>query len=539
MGGNFLTRIVRYLRNSLSFFFRGDLGGHWVIFILILSVTLYPMLTKWGTWFGNPLRMGAAAYALAYACTLVGTPIRNKYARNIFYTAIFIFVLSHCIMQIFCINATGGGYSIDLLSAALATNGSEASEFINIYCTTKPIIILCILPLFLMAMVWIGKRLRRLARPKILRAGAILFLAIVGIGSPYKDAFYSHTAVTLAVDLPTVFNTLGTELHPTHPAIKVTSADQPPVVVWIIGESLTNHHCSLYGYEKPTNPLLQKKVENGSAFIFTGVQAAKTYTQQAFQLMMSTYTKSDGDKVKWYNCPTLPDIAKAAGYHTRWISNQSKKGVFDNIVSQYADLCDTCVFIGNKFAGTTRTSIDGELLPVVKTMLAHPSGKDFYIVHLMGCHGEYEMRYPSTFDRFKESEYANRPEHQRYKFATYDNAVLYNDYIVSTIMDMVGDREAVVIYAPDHGEDVYEGNPYIAGHSNIDNPISSKAGHDIPFIIYTTEAYRQRHPDTVQRMKESVSRKFDLEDAPYLMMDFMQCDFVSQPAVKQKSLIRE
>lgn len=538
-GGNFLIRILRRLRNIISFFFRGDLGGHWVIFLMIITVTLYPMLTYWGTWYGNPLRLGAATYVVAYACTLAGTLIRNKYARNTFYTAIFLFVLLHCIMQIFCRHVTGDIYRKDYLSAILATNTSEASEFLSTYCTPKTITILCGLPLLLIGVIWVGKHLRFLAHPKVLRAGAILFLAIIGIASPLKDAFYCFTAVEFATHLRTVFDTLGTELHPTHPSIKITSADQPPIVIWIIGETLTSHHCSLYGYEKSTNPLLQKKVENGGALVFTGVQAAELHTQEAFQLMMNTHTKSKDDHTKWYNCPTVPDIAKAAGYHTRWISNQSKKGIYDNIVSQYADLCDTCIFIGNKFAGCFRTSFDGELLPVVKTMLTQPSGKDFYVVHLMGCHQEYEMRYPSTFAHFKENGYTNRPKQQRHKLATYDNAVLYNDYIVSAIMDMVRHREAVVVYAPDHGADIFESNPDVASHANADNPVSSKAGHDIPLIIYTTETYRQRHPNTMQRMKKSVNRTFDMEDAPYLMMDIMQCDFASKPAVGRKSLIRE
>ncbi len=309
-------------------------------------------------------------------------------------------------------------------------------------------------------------------------------------------------------------------------------------MVWSIGESLTSHHCSLYGYAKPTNLLLQKKVNGGEALLFTGVKAAELHTQQAFQLMMGTYAK-EAAGTEWYETPALPDIAKDAGYRTHWISNQSKKGLYDNIVSQYAALCDTTVFIGNMFGGGNRTTVDGELLPVVRHMLAQPSAKDFYVIHLMGCHQSFKMRYPAAFAHFKASDYADCPVKQREKRATYDNSVRYNDYIVSTLMDMVHHREAVVVYAPDHGFDIFESDSNTAAHVNPANPTSSKAGHNIPFLIYTTETYRQRHPDIVKRMKASVGRTFDMEDAPYLMMDLMQCDFTSAPAVTRKSLIRE
>ncbi len=538
-GGNFFVRIARHLRTAISFFFRGDLGGHWVIFLLLMTVALYPMLTELHSrWYGNPLRMVASIYILAYTCTLVGSLIRHKYIRNTFYSVVILYFLLYCILEIISVQVTGIAFNKDLLAAILATNASEASEFLGIYCTPRVVAHLCGLPLLIAIAIWAGKRLRFVTHPIVLRTGVFAFLAFIAIILPHKNAFYACTPAGLAEDFPTALKTLNIKLHPTHPSVQVTSAGQPPLVMWIIGESLTSHHCSLYGYGKPTNPLLQKKVDAGEAFAYTGVQAAELHTLQAFQLMMNTSTKRTAGKVEWYNCPTLPDIAKGAGYRTLWLSNQSQKGLYDNVVSQYANLSDTCVFIGNKFAGCERKSLDGELLPIVRKMLARPSARDFLIVHLMGCHEDYTMRYPAKYDRFKENEYADRPKHQRSKLAAYDNATLYNDYIVSTLMDLVADREAVVVYAPDHGLDVYESNPDVATHANAGNPVSSKAGHDIPLVIYTTKTYRQRHPDTVERMRQSTARPFDMEDVPYLMMDLMQCDFTAAPAVARRSLIR-
>ncbi len=508
--------------------------------LLTMGVTLYPVLTKpVPNWYGNPVRMCAAAFALSYFFTLAGALIRNKYVRNTFYTAVFLLALLHCLLQITCLHAANHHFDYDIAAAIFATNPGEAAEFVDTFCNTRVIAFLGGLPLFLAAIVWMGSRLRFMARRAIRLAGVFVFLIGMGITAKYKHSFYYHTSVDLVGSILFVHETLGTKVHHTRPSVTITDPAQPPLVVWIIGESLTSHHCSLYGYAKPTNPLLQKKVDEGEALLFTGVKAADLHTQQAFQLMMSTYAKGAAAGTTWYEMPALPDIAKAAGYRTHWISNQSKKGLYDNIVSQYADLCDTTVFIGNMFGGCNRTTVDGELLPVVQHMLAQPSAKDFYVIHLMGCHQSFKMRYPAAFAHFKASDYADYPACQREKRATYDNSVRYNDYIVSTLMDMVRHREAVVVYAPDHGLDIFESDPNTAGHGNPANPVSSKAGHDIPFLIYTTETYRQRHPDIVQRMKASVDRSFDMEDAPYLMMDLMQCDFTSTPAMTRKSLIRK
>lgn len=503
-----------------------------------LGITLYPMLSHIGKgWPDNRLLLFVAAYTFAYALSFLGHIVRLRFLRTAVYTIVLFLTVTHCVMQTACLNSVGNILDKDLVAALLATNRGEAFEFINAYFNAHVVAIVAGLIPYTALLWWAGKRLGNTQHPKMSRILAVAFGAGLCITIP-TFWIYRYTAVGFTRNIiQIVCEPSADKLHHTNVTVKATSADQPPVIVWIIGESLTSHHCSLYGYEKNTNPLLQKKVDNAEALLFTHVQAAGLYTQASFQLMMGTYSKDMGNRKKWYTCPTVPDIAKAAGYRTLWISNQSKKGLYDNTVGQYSELCDTSIFIGNKFAGVQRTSVDGALLPVVKDVLVQPNGRKFVFVHLMGCHSMFDMRYPASFAKFKESDYANRPEEQRVKLSTYDNAVLYNDYVVDALMNLVADQEAVVVYSPDHGLDIFESNPTVASHGNPSNPISSKAGYDIPFLIYATKTYRQRHPDTMERMKRSINRHFDMEDAPYLMMDLMQCDFKNHDAAR-KSLIR-
>lgn len=182
---------------------------------------------------------------------------------------------------------------------------------------------------------------------------------------------------------------------------------------------------------------------------------------------------------------------------------------------------------------------DGELLPVFKSMLQNcGTVHDFYILHLMGCHEDFKKRYPSSFNYFKESDYNSYPENQRTERAAYDNSVRYNDYIVNSIFDLVCQHDAIVIYAPDHGIDIFESNPNVANHSNNMDPVSVKAALDIPFLIYMTPLFWERHVDFTQRALQSTNKPFNLEDIIYLMMDIMQCDF-EKPIVAQKSLARK
>ena len=53
---------------------------------------------------------------------------------------------------------------------------------------------------------------------------------------------------------------------------------------------------------------------------------------------------------------------------------------------------------------------------------------------------------------------ADLNEQRRSILADYDNAVLYNDSIVYQIVKRFENKDAIVIYMPDHGEECYEGN---------------------------------------------------------------------------------
>ena len=520
-------------------FLNGRLGGHWSLFWAFFLMTVYPIVSDMmGIWFPVSRFSLCFAYFVAYAYTYIGSQIKPKVLRNIYFAVIFVIVLVHSIMETACLYAICSGLTDDIVAAILATNVGETSEFFSAYFTPKVIIAVFVLIALIIGLLILFRKVHFKTSVMACRLGTFLFLvcAIVTLKNPW---LFDYTSVGYMKHIIGILSEPNIELHQNTPKLTICPTNQPPLIVFIIGESLTNHHCSLYGYDKPTNPFTKEKVDKGEVLLFKNVKAAATHTQQAFQQMMSTYEKSMGEDVAWNECPTLPDIAKAANYRTHWISNQSKKGIWDNVVGQYSDLCDTCFFIGNKFAGLVRKNRDGELLPVFKSMWQKDrTAHNFYILHLMGCHEEFESRYPSSFNFFKENEYKSYPQNQRKVRATYDNAVRYNDYVVNCIFDMVSQRDAIVIYAPDHGLDIYESNPNVAAHANDLNPVSLKAARDIPFLIYMTPQFRESHAEIAQRAEQSLNREFDMENIVYLIMDLMQCDF-EKPMVAQKSLIRK
>ena len=82
------------------------------------------------------------------------------------------------------------------------------------------------------------------------------------------------------------------------------------------------------------------------------------------------------------------------------------------------------------------------------------------LFHLIGQHVNYRDRYPQERKKFVAERYERlRPEltqKQRMILADYDNAVRYNDSIVDQIFRRFTNKDAIVIYMPDHGEECYE-----------------------------------------------------------------------------------
>lgn len=216
-----------------------------------------------------------------------------------------------------------------------------------------------------------------------------------------------------------------------------------------------------------------------------------------------------------------------AGYYTYWISNQSEKGMFDNIPGGHARLCDESLFLGKEGG----EKYDGELIDLPISS----SAKNCIIYHLMGQHENFQQRYPDEFDIFKADDYNSFPENQKTILATYDNATLYNDYVVYSIMHKYQDKDAVVFYFSDHGLDVFDTNPNYFGHAQATDASRSHA-KEIPFMIYVSPVMQRLYPSRVVMVKDSIGKSFCVDRFIYALMDMIGYKFVDNNDVWTYSL---
>lgn len=317
------------------------------------------------------------------------------------------------------------------------------------------------------------------------------------------------------------------ELERTRPA-----EESPELLIVIFGESHSSTKCSLYGYEQPTQPLMQKRLDDSTLYVFGPGKSVGFYTIMSFRYHLSTYDKEHTDRGAWNTEPNIIECARLAGYKTLWLSNQRKAGRFENIITRFAQYADEAYFTDESTFSLTEDTpshYDEELFPMIREHLPAEGEKAMMMVHLMGSHPYYGDRYTKGYDRFKAEDYEKYPDNQRLKRRLYDNSVLYNDWILDEIMKMTEGRKAMVVYFSDHGSDLYESDPKYCGHGRT-NAKSVAACQKIPMLIYVSPELKQSAPALTERIEAAGRHEgYNSTNMIYTINDILGQRFADRP----------
>lgn len=294
-------------------------------------------------------------------------------------------------------------------------------------------------------------------------------------------------------------------------------------IVLVIGESYNRHHASLYGYDKETTPLQQKRAVSGQLVPYSDVIAPWNLTSYVFKHLFSLYTV--GDKGEWCDYPLFPELFRKAGYHVTFLTNQflpqAKEAVYDfsggfflNNPQLSAAQFDT--------RNTQLFRFDAGLLNDYDKLKKENKEHNLIILHLKGQHVDYRTRFPRDRAKFTKDDY-DRPQFtdkERRIMADYDNAILYNDSIMDQILQRFDNENAVVIYVPDHGEECYEGDVHFYGrmHSTEITARLAREEFDIPFWIWCSHSYIVSHPEIYSLIVKAKDRRYMTDALPHLLL---------------------
>ena len=257
--------------------------------------------------------------------------------------------------------------------------------------------------------------------------------------------------------------------------------DKPNVVV-LIGESASIYHSEIFGYKYNTTPNLKRMEAEGNLIPFDNAVSVDDHTHGAMESVFSL----DSLHIGFNSTPLFPAVYKNGTYTTHCYDNQYFVGGI-NFLSDP---------ILSKLMFTTRNRkgylYDEELIRSIKVS-REPS---LYIIHLMGQHYTYTQRYPQKWNKFQAKEYDKDRwnERQRTLIAQYDNATLYNDFVITSLINKFKDTNSILIYFSDHGEEVFELRDY-NGHGNAALSPNLKYQIRVPLMIWMSNSYKRKHKD--------------------------------------------
>ncbi len=301
-------------------------------------------------------------------------------------------------------------------------------------------------------------------------------------------------------------------------------AQRPPLAglaqtyVFVIGESLSRNHMSLYGYWRPTTPELDRLAPELA--VFSDVVSPHSHTDPSLERVLTLANDANGMRFADPRNTSLIELLRAAGFSTWWISNQNRFGPWDNKTAALAAGAEHVSFL-NKGSGAFVTgAYDEVLLEPFAAALANPAPRKAIFLHFLGSHWEYHRRYPPDAAVFSAphgpGEIGARHEIQtkRHAIVQYDNSVRYHDALVARIVETLraAAQPAALVMFADHGESLFEARGHHWRAFTRDHV-------EVPLVLWFSPEYRRLAGEVVGRARAGARQPFALEDLPHLVAD--------------------
>lgn len=456
-------------------------------------------------------------------------------------------VLGVCLVDCYCQLFLGSPISSQIMTTILETDTREAGEFLSVFVgvhvflkwrITLLVLLFVILPLLYIPALWRGQwvaRVREWLGAKIEMChvwvvGLVVALFCMAVEvSPsvrYVSLFDPHADQTDTEgfmfsqrhrEVPTPLHRALFAWHTsrlsqrtfeefsrlTYEAQVDSVSHRSPHIVLIIGESFNKHHASLYGYPLPTTPRQKARCEAGELTVFTDVVSPWNITSSAFLHLFSVNRRGVDKRIG--ECPLFPALFRKAGYRVSFFSNQFvMRGLFRGPTNQSGHF-----FLSDRqlsdslfdYRNGRKTHYDLGLVRQVGQWRSEQPKSDYTldIIHLMGQHFDYSERYPANQRHLHGRDYAGRnlKGAGRRTVMHYDNATLYNDSVVDSILSLYEGDEAVVIYLSDHGDEVYDELPIQGRQFRRPGEVEARNEFEVPLWVWCSETYRKRHPEIV------------------------------------------
>ena len=266
--------------------------------------------------------------------------------------------------------------------------------------------------------------------------------------------------------------------------IAVKPAHQVYVVV--IGESVRRDAMGAFGGQWDNTPF----VSHVNGVLFQNYLSAASSTQQSLGLTLTLVGKDE--QPQYQN--NIVTLAKRAGFHTYWFSNQGQLGNYDTAIASIAKRADNVHFLknGNFFSQDTQ---DMDLLKFTNDALSENSEAPKLIVyHLMGSHPKACERTHHQYATFVNNE----------EVSCYLHSITQTDSFLASLHQQLQNsgKDFSMIYFSDHGLAFNERGSQSEYLSHNDQ---YQQNYQVPMFITSSGDTHQRVIKTVRSANDFMS----------------------------------
>lgn len=412
-----------------------------------------------------------------------------------------------------------------VLDAVLLTNIGEASGFVMTYITPLIIVVFLLVVIIVNIVAYVIScslsRIRKMVWG--IHLIAVMSIVLILINSIafmlfnkkiMTNTLMHHAVLRLSIEYFFYDHNIRMDalVRVCREVTAVSNYEKPMKMVVVIGESHSVYHTSLYGYKKQTYPIMSDREKKGELFVMQNAVSLYDVTSQTMWSVFSLDSLGNAP----CDTPLFPAVFKAAGYRTYLFDNEYLKDESDHMMTNSA-LSDEIY----DYRNSHYYEFDGEMVDDIH--IADDS-LALYIIHLSGHHFDYYQRYPESFAKYTINDYnSSHTNDQKKTIAAYDNACLYNDYVVDRIIRKFEKDNAVVVYFSDHGEEVFDLNNF-CGHMTSRNSPDPSYQLRVPLWVWLSESFRNQHPDVVQRLQQSRELHIKTDDISHFLIDIAKIE---------------
>ncbi|OQK39420.1 membrane-associated, metal-dependent hydrolase [Vibrio vulnificus] len=413
-------------------------------------------------------------------------------------------------------------FDYGMIANIMETDSSEAGSYLSAYSViwtllmgVVPALLVCKLNLSLS-----GSTLHMVAKKAASMLASLAVIAVIA-GLYYQDyasigrnnthlkkmiipTQYVYSATKYVRDTyfstPQPYRQLGLDAKQSELALQ-QAEQKPTLLVFVVGETARSQNYQANGYARPTN---QYTNELGM-ISFQDVSSCGTATAVSVPCMFSNMTRSNFDRPTADNQDNALDILNRAGVSLLWKENDGgDKDVAKNIPLFTVDRSRKDALCNGS------TCYDMALLENFEQDVENLKGNRVLALHLIGSHG------PTYFQRYPKDKAAFMPDCPRADIEncsveqivnTYDNTILYTDYVLSQTINKLKALEerynTALIYVSDHGESLGENGLFLHG---MPYSLAPEYQTKVPLMLWMSPGFAQTKQINADCLKQQAKQ---------------------------------